>query len=261
MSRLSKKFKELSGRGEKALVPYITCGDGGAEITVEAGIRMAEAGADVLELGVPFNDPVADGPVIQDAMERALKAGMTPPGVLDAAGRIRDRSDIPIVIMTYYNPIYAYGPERFCRDAADKGVDGILVVDLPADTADEFRPLAVARGLDMIFLLTPVSGPERIAITLERAGGFVYFVSVTGVTGARDQLPAELPGQVKEVKSKTDLPVCVGFGVKGQESAKKVAGFCDGVVVGSAIVKAMNESERPAQTAAEIARNLKDAIR
>jgi tryptophan synthase alpha chain len=230
LSRLAERFKQVKRRGEKGLIVYITCGDGGADVSVESSIRMAEAGADVLELGVPFNDPVADGPVIQ-------------------------------VVMSYYNPIYAYGAEQFCKDAAARGVDGILVVDLPADSADELLPLAGASGLDMIFLLTPVSGPDRITLTLERASGFIYFVSVTGVTGARDMLPAELADQVRKVKAGTDLPVCVGFGVAGPDSAKKVASFCDGVVVGSAIVKAMHEAEEPAETAGSMVRGLKEALR
>ena len=236
MSGLAEKFRELREKDEKAFVAYLTCGDGGAAVTVEAACRMADAGADVIELGVPFSDPVADGPVIQRACERALEGGMSLPKALDVAEKIRRRSDVPLVIFGYYNPILAYG-------------------------AEELLPYIRENDLDMIFLLTPVSGPERIELALKAASGFLYFVSVTGVTGMRKELPPELREQVAAVKARTELPVCVGFGVSSPEMAKELSSFSDGVVVGSAIVKAMEASSDPPRAAAELVRSLKEAMR
>ena len=260
MSGLAEKFRELREKDEKAFVAYLTCGDGGAAVTVEAACRMADAGADVIELGVPFSDPVADGPVIQRACERALAGGMSLPRALDVAGEIRRRSDVPLVFFGYYNPVLAYEPEEFCRDARMRGADGLLVVDLPPEEAGELLPYIRENDLDMIFLLTPVSGPERIELALKAASGFLYFVSVTGVTGMRNELPPELREQVAAVKARTELPVCVGFGVSGPEMAKELSSFSDGVVVGSAIVKVMEASSDPPRAAADLVHSLKEAM-
>lgn len=260
MGRLGERFRALREKGEKAFVAYLTCGDGGEARTVEAACRMAEAGADVIELGVPFSEPVADGPVIQRACERALAGGMSLSKALDVAREIRQRSEVPLVLFGYYNPVLAYGPEKFCRELDARGADGLLAVDLPPEEANELLPYVRENGLDMIFLLTPVSGPGRTDLVLKVASGFVYFVSVTGVTGMRKDLPAELRGQVAAVKAKTELPVCVGFGVSGPEMARKLSSFSDGVVVGSAIVRAMENSSDPPRAAAELVRSLKGAM-
>ncbi|GFO61274.1 tryptophan synthase alpha chain [Geomonas silvestris] len=237
MSRIEKKFAELKGRGEKALVTFITAGDPDLATTEEVVLELERAGCDLIELGVPFSDPMADGPTIQLSSERALAAGTTLPGILEMVARLRSRTQIPIVLMGYFNPIFAYGAERFAADAVKAGVDGLLVVDLPPEEAAELQVATDANGLDFIFLLTPTSDPSRVATVSRLGRGFIYYVSVAGVTGARSQVADTLADRVASVRSELELPMVVGFGISTPEQAAQVASVADGVVVGSALVK------------------------
>lgn len=237
MSRLTDCFSALAGQNGKALVTFITAGDPDLP-TTEAMIHLLEqAGADIIELGMPFSDPMADGPTIQLSSERALASGTTLPGILDTVRSVRKTSAIPIILMGYLNPVHAYGYERFCCDAAQAGVDGVLLVDMPPEEAGPFLKHADAHGLDMIFLLTPTSTDERIETVARLGRGFVYYVTVTGVTGARQDVSATLAGELARARSMVAVPIVAGFGISTPGQAADVARLADGVVVGSAIVK------------------------
>ncbi|HIJ95584.1 MAG TPA: tryptophan synthase subunit alpha [Desulfuromonadales bacterium] len=237
MSRLDTCFTELRSRQSKALVTFITAGDPDLATTEEMVILLEEAGADVIELGVPFSDPMADGPTIQLSSERALVAGTTLSNILASVTNIRARTQIPIIVMGYLNPIYAYGYDRFCRDASEAGIDGVLLVDMPPEEAQELLPSARAHGLDIIFLLTPTSDATRISTVASLGRGFVYYVTVTGVTGARQVVSESLASELTAIMQQVSLPVMAGFGISTPEQAAEVAGLADGVVVGSALVK------------------------
>ncbi|HET6422026.1 MAG TPA: tryptophan synthase subunit alpha [Geobacteraceae bacterium] len=239
MNRISKTFKKLGEKGEKALVTFITAGDPDMASTAEMITELEKAGADVIELGMPFSDPMADGPTIQLSSERALAAGATLPGILDAVKSARRDTDIPIILMGYYNPIFLYGMERFAEDAAAAGVDGVLLVDLPPEEseAEGFTRTARKHGLDVIFLLAPTSGDDRIEKVIRLGRGFLYYVSVTGVTGARKDVSSSLREEVSKIRERSTLPVVVGFGISDPDQAGEVALISDGVVVGSALVK------------------------
>ncbi len=238
-NRISRTFGELREKGEKALVTFITAGDPDLETTAAVIKELETAGADIIELGMPFSDPMADGPTIQLSSERALAAGTTLPGILETVKNVRRNSEIPIILMGYYNPIFLYGVERFTRDAVEAGVDGVLLVDLPPEEseAEGFSEIAAKCGLDIIFLLAPTSGDERIEKVLGLGRGFLYYVSVTGVTGARKDVSASLRREVENIREKSRVPVVVGFGISDPSQAGTVASFADGVVVGSALVK------------------------
>ncbi len=237
MNRIEKKFRELNDKGRTALVTYITAGDPSIEMTPDIVLKLEESGADIIELGVPFSDPMADGPVIQLASERALKSGTTLKSVLESVKSIRKHSDIPIILFGYYNPFLSYGLEKFSSDAAEAGADGVLVVDLPPEEAPEFKVHADKAGLNLIFLLAPTSTHERVNLIAEHASGFVYLVSVTGVTGGRTQVDGSLDSLCSEIKKTTRLPVGVGFGISSPEQVESISSFADAVIVGSAIVR------------------------
>ncbi|MFO7578228.1 MAG: tryptophan synthase subunit alpha [Pelovirga sp.] len=237
MSRLATTFAALQQRGEPALIPFITAGDPTPELTVELIRTLAGAGADVIELGIPFSDPMADGPTIQASSERALAAGTTLPKVLQIVAAARTGLDLPLVLMGYYNPVYRYGVERFARDAVAAGVDALLLVDLPPEEADEIRPALDAAGLTLITLLAPTTPPARTRRLAAAAGGYIYYVSMTGVTGTQAVSPAAIRVAVEELKGLTDVPVAVGFGITTAADARAVGAFADGVVVGSALVR------------------------
>jgi tryptophan synthase alpha chain len=242
MSRIEAKFAELSRRGETALIPFVTAGDPDAETTLEILRILEQSGADCIELGVPFSDPMADGPTIQRASERALKKGTSLPRVLEIARRLRRTSEIPLILFGYYNPFFRYGLGRFTRDAKAAGVDAILCVDLPPEESGELTRWTVARGLDAIFLLSPTSGEERIRLVARTGGGFIYYVSVTGVTGARQRFHNHLREQVARVRRYTSLPVGVGFGISTPAQAAWIASFADAAVVGSALIEVMERA-------------------
>lgn len=237
MSRIAGAFAELKRNGKKALVTFITAGDPDLAATEELIPLLAESGADIIELGVPFSDPMADGPTIQLSSERALAAGTTLPKILATVKSVRALTQVPIVLMGYFNPILSYGLERFAADAAAAGVDGVLLVDLPPEEAGEFKACADRHGIDVIFLLTPTSDATRIRTVARQARGFIYYVSVTGVTGVRSGVEESVAGNVATIKARITVPVAVGFGIATPEQAARVADVADGVVVGSAIVK------------------------
>jgi tryptophan synthase alpha chain len=233
--RVGRAFASLRRRGQAGFVPFVTFGDPEPDLTLPVLESLVRAGADLIELGVPFSDPMADGPVLQRAAERALAAGATLRGCLDTVADFRRVSDVPIVLFGYYNPIFRYGLERFASDARAAGVDGILCVDLPPEESAELDRASRAGGLDLIYVLAPTSTLARMRRVLSRARGFVYFVAVTGVTGVRAELPENLERLVSSVKRLTSLPLGVGFGISTPEQAARVATFADAVIVGSAI--------------------------
>jgi tryptophan synthase alpha chain len=237
MSRIADKFNDLGAKGEKALITFITAGDPDLAATADSILELESAGADIIELGVPFSDPMADGPTIQKSSERALAAGTTLPGILAMVKEVRRKTRIPIVLMGYYNPVFSYGTEKFVADAAAAGVDGVLLVDLPPEEAGEFKAAAASAGLDLISLLTPTSDDKRIELVAGLGSGFIYYVSVTGVTGVRQSVAASMSGNVAAIRKRISLPVAVGFGISSSAQAADVARDADGVVVGSAIVK------------------------
>ena len=243
MSRITETFKVLESKDEKALITFITAGDPDLDVTRDCILAMEKGGADIVELGVPFSDPMADGPTIQKSSERALLAGTTLPKILAMVKSVRSSSSIPLLLMGYYNPIFRYGPAQFVADAADAGLDGVLIVDLPPEEAQEFRNLALAVGIDLISLLTPTSNAERMKKVARQGSGFIYYVSVTGVTGARASVAVSVHEKVEEIRSLSSLPVAVGFGVSDPCQAASVARMADGVVVGSAIVKLFEQFE------------------
>ena len=241
MSRIAAKFSELAKKKGKALVTFITAGDPDLETTETLILEMEKSGADLIELGVPFSDPMADGPTIQLSSERALSAGTTLPKILTMVKSVRGRTEIPIILMGYYNPIFLYGVERFVVDAAAAGVDGVLLVDLPPEEAEEFKAAADRQGLNVIFLLTPTSDDTRIGKVARLGSGFIYYVSVTGVTGARANVAETVFADVEKIRERLTLPLVVGFGISDPAQAGRVAAVADGVVVGSALVKLFEE--------------------
>lgn len=237
MSRLAGCLSALENRHSKALVTFITAGDPDLQKTEEMIYLLEDAGADIIELGVPFSDPMADGPTIQLSSERALASGTTLRAVLDVVSKVRARSQIPIILMGYLNPVHSYGYDIFCLDAAKAGVDGILIVDMPPEESSELLTPARHHGIDVIFLLTPTSDAARITSVNKLGSGFVYYVTVTGVTGARISVSSTLAQELLQVKQSITLPVMAGFGISTPEQAAEVGLLADGVVVGSAIVK------------------------
>ncbi len=245
MTRIDKVFRQLKEKGEKALIPFITAGDPDIETSRLLALEIAARGADLLELGIPFSDPLADGPTIQAASSRALKTGVHFTDVLALAGGIRRETEIPLILMGYYNPILKYGLEKAARDAAQQGVDGFIIPDLPPEEAESWRAAAKGAGICTIFLAAPTSGPERLKTLGHLTRGFLYYVSVTGITGARTELPRELLRELDEVRGLVKCPVAVGFGIGTPEQVKGLAPHVDGVVVGSAIVNRVAQLKGP----------------
>jgi tryptophan synthase alpha chain len=235
--RLAATFAFLRERGERALVPYFTAGDPSLADTAKLVREAARRGADIVELGVPFSDPLADGPVIQRATQRALAAGVTLPRVLELVRELRAETTIPLVLLTYYNPLLAFGLKAFCLTAVECGVDGVIVADLPPEESGPLSSLAGPAGLDLIHLVAPTSTPERMRRIARASSGFLYMVSLTGVTGARAELPAELSQHLRTLRGITTKPICVGFGIGTPAQAGAVGQAADGVIVGSAIVQ------------------------
>lgn len=263
MNRIDRAFAELRQRGDKALVCFLTSGDPDFGTTEKLVKRIAESGADIIEIGVPFSDPLADGPSIQSASFRALEAGATVRGVLDNVRNIRRICEAPIVLMTYFNPVQHYGVEKFAADAAQAGADGVIVTDLPPEEAGDWKTAADAAGLATVFLLAPTSTKDRIELAAKMASGFIYCVTRTGVTGARDEVPAELKDLVETIKAATGLPVIVGFGISKPEHVRQVTRFADGAVVGSALVDIIAEhagSSDLLQVAGDFVRSLKGGV-
>lgn len=263
-SRIGRRLQALREAGQKTLVVYLAAGDPDPETSFALIQAVSAAGADLVELGLPFSDPLADGPVIQAATVRALRAGTTPQRVLDLVARIRAAgNEVPLAIMTYVNPLLRMGYARFCQAAAGAGLDGLIVPDLPHEEAAELRVAAREQGIDLIPLVAPTSPPERVAAIAREASGFIYCVSLTGVTGARESLSERFVPLVAEVRKQTDLPVAVGFGISNPEQAARVAQVADAVIVGSALVQLCGQGLPRAELlarAADFVRDLKAGL-
>ncbi len=263
MSRIDTLFEGLRKEGKKALIPFITAGDPSLETTKKMVARIADSGADMIELGVPFSDPLADGPVIQKSALRSLNNGTTLKKIIGLVKEIRKENSVPLVLMSSYNPVFVYGVEAFCRDAAKAGVDGVIIPDLPPEEAEDLTNYAGQYGIDTIFLLAPTSCRARIKMISEKDRGFLYYVSMTGVTGSRLTAINEIQEKLEEIRSITDKPLCVGFGISNPEQAKEVAAISDGVIVGAAIVRMVEkfgEEEGLLDKVGELVRSLKSAI-
>ncbi|WHZ21830.1 MAG: Tryptophan synthase alpha chain [Nitrospira sp.] len=263
MNRLDQTFNRLKAKGEKALITYIMAGDPSLQETEQLVLGLERAGADVIELGVPFSDPIADGPVIQKAAERGLRSGTSLRKILESVRRLRTSTEIPIVLMAYYNNIHAFGEAEFCRQAAEAGVDGLIVPDMPPDEAGPLRDPAEAAGLHLIFLLAPTSTASRRAYVAKESGGFVYYVSLTGITGAKLNDMAGVRDNVAKIRKQTKTPVAVGFGVATPDDAASVAEIADAVIVGSAIVRLVEthgQDGRFIQETGSFVRSLKTAM-
>jgi tryptophan synthase alpha chain len=237
MSRIAQVFANLKKAGRPGLIPFVTAGDPDLATSAELVLTLAAAGADLVELGFPFSDPMADGPTIQASSERALAAGASLAGVLQLVAEVRRQSQVPLVLMGYFNPVYRYGVERFAVDAAAAGVDGLLLVDLPPEEADEILPALQQSGIDLITLLAPTTPPERMKRLAELGSGYLYYVSMTGVTGSKKLDPEEIRQAVTEVRRLSPIPVGVGFGITTAADAATVGNYADAVVVGSALVQ------------------------
>ncbi|MEW5921881.1 MAG: tryptophan synthase subunit alpha [Bacillota bacterium] len=257
MTRIASTF---AGKKDKALIAFITVGYPTLEATLEAVPLLERCGVDMVELGIPFSDPLADGITIRQASFQALQNGITPAACLDAARLIRRKSNLPLLFMTYYNPVLTCGPELFCAEAARAGIDGMIIPDLPLEEAGIFETSACAHNLDLIYLLAPNSSEERIRLTAQRARGFIYLVSVTGLTGMRQELPPGLDEFVARVGRLTGKPLCVGFGISAPEQAAKLSASVDGVIVGSSIVHLMGSLQDWQPAVAEYVSSLKKAI-
>jgi len=263
-NRIDARFAACRAANRKALVVYVTAGDPNLQVTEQLIPALAAAGADIIEVGVPFSDPMADGPVIQAASQRALKAGTNLAGILAMGERLRPQLDVPLVLFSYYNVLLQYGVEKLAEQSAQAGIDGWLVVDVPDEEAAEIEPSLRSRNLHRIVLLAPTTPPARAQHLLRDAGGFVYYITVTGVTGVRDRVADDLAANLSQAKQLTALPVCAGFGVSTPDMAKAVAAHADGVVVGSALVKLIADEPDPrlaVAKAADFVRSLAAALR
>jgi tryptophan synthase alpha chain len=264
LSRIAERFEELRRAGELGLVAYLTAGDPSLDATERIAAALAEAGADVIELGVPFSDPLADGPTIQRASERALRGGTTLDCVMALAARLRARMETPLVLFSYFNPVLQMGLENFAAKAADSGADGALITDLTPEESDDYLRAMRARRLDTIYLAAPTSTGERLARISSVCSGFLYLISRTGVTGARDSLPEDLPALARRVRAATSMPVAVGFGISLPGHVSLLGGIADAAVVGSAIVAEIERAgnvEAAAAAAGALVRRLKEAAR
>jgi tryptophan synthase alpha chain len=263
MNRIENKWKELKRKGLKAFIAFVTAGDPSLEETYKLVLEMEKQGADIVELGIPFSDPIADGPVIQTSSQRALEKGVNLNKIFHLVKELRKKTDVPLVFLSYYNPIFHYGVERFVEDAVQSGVDGVIVADLPPEEAQEIKIFSFKEGLDTIFLAAPTSSTERLHKVAEASTGFIYCVSVAGVTGVRNSLAQSLKQRVESIKKITDKPVAVGFGVSSTKTAEWVASFADGVIVGSAIVKVVQDNlknKEMVNKVGKLAKNLAIAI-
>lgn len=256
MSRITSVFSQ----GHKSLIAYITVGYPSIETTLKVVPLLAQSGADIVELGIPFSDPLADGATIQKASFHALQNGVTPKVCLEVAQQLNQMVEIPLVFMTYFNPVFSYGLEEFCSACTSSGIDGLIIPDLPPEESSELETITQRQELDLIYLLAPTSTEERINLVAERSRGFIYLVSVTGVTGARDRLPANLEVFVDRVKQIAKQPLCVGFGISTPEQAKRVARIANGVIVGSRIIQLMEAEDNFMSTVGNFIKELRQAL-
>ena len=264
MNRIEKRFKELKRSAKKAFIVYITTGDPNMKSTEDLILALDKSGVDVIELGVPFSDPIADGPTIQAASERALRNKVNIRSILKLVKKVRRKTDIPIALMTYYNPVYRFGVKDFVLSAKGSGVDGVIIPDLPPEEAEELMRYSRKNDFSSIFLLSPTSSRERIGLVGKASRGFVYYVSLTGVTGARKKLSPEIVTDVRRIKKAVKKPVCVGFGVSTPAQARTIARIADGVIVGSAVIKVVEKnlaSKRLAHKVGDFVRPIARAVK
>ncbi len=257
MNRIEALFKNAKN---KVLIPYVTVGYPDVETTLRVVPLLVKNGADMIELGIPFSDPLADGVTIQRASFKALQNHVTTSSCLEVADKLRQRVNAPLVFMSYYNPLFKYGLERFCRDCAKAGIDGLIIPDLPPEEGSALEKIAQNNNIDVIYLLAPTSTPERIRLVAEHSSGFIYLVSVTGVTGARQELPTTLSGFISRVRKFTDKPLCVGFGIATPEQARQVTQVADGAIVGSRLIQLI-EQDPTLKQVGNLIREMKQAIR
>ncbi len=264
MNRIVERFSRLKREGKKGFVVYIGAGDPNLESTRQLGLAFDKAGVDILELGVPFSDPLADGLVNQLAAQRGLESGTTPPKVLETVASIRKESQIPIVLYIYFNLVHKVGMEKFINDAAKAGVDGLLVLDLPPEESESYEALMHKAGLCNIYLVAPTTPDERIELIVKRGAGFIYYVSREGVTGMQQKISDTISSMTAKIRAHTDLPVAIGFGISNPEQAKTVAQYAEAIVVGSAVVNqiaANGKSPKLITTVSEFVRSLADSVR
>ena len=260
MNRIDKKFQELKKTNSKAFIAYITAGDPSLKATKKLALALEKSGVDILELGIPFSDPLADGPTIQAASFRALQKGSSLKKIFSSVSDLRKKTDMPIVFMTYYNPVLKYGLANFFKSCKTSGVDGVIVPDLPVEEAGELISLARKSKVATIFLAAPTSTRNSIKRIAKNSTGFIYYVSLTGVTGARSRLPADLISKVRLIKSMTKKPLAVGFGVSNAAQARKISRYSDGVIVGSAIVRIIGEKRNTLSRVSKFSKKLAKAI-
>jgi len=256
LSRIASVFSQAN---RTALIPYITVGYPNITTTQNVVPLLTSNGCDIIELGIPFSDPLADGATIQRASYEALRQGVTPHLCLEVAQELRQQVEIPLVFMTYYNPVLKFGLEQFCSKCAKVGIDGLIIPDLPPEEGQELEKSTRSHGLDLVYLLSPASTEERIRLVADKASGFIYLVSLTGVTGARDDLPRELEGFVARVRKRTEKPLCVGFGVSTPDQARRIAKVADGVIVGSRLIQLLDE-DKSLKNACSFIKCLREAL-
>ena len=263
MNRIKSCFEKMKAENRKALVVFITAGDPDLDSTKDFLEVIDDSGADIIELGVPFSDPLADGPIIQASALRALKSGTTLKKIISLVKEIRKARNLPIVLMASFNPIFVYGEKKFVEDAVSAGVDGVIVPDLPPEESVKLSAYAQEKGLDVIHLLAPTSPDERIRMVAENCRGFIYYISLTGTTGVRTQLASGIRDKVESIKLKSNLPVLIGFGISNPDLAREAAEFSDGVIVGSAVVSLIEKNSDPIQRnkkLAEFVCSIKEAV-
>ena len=261
IAHIQSVFQQIKNQGRSALMPYFTLGYPNQEQSLAILTEIAQSGADLIELGVPFSDPLADGPTIQHSTQVALQQGASLARCLEMTAELRARGvHQPLILMGYYNPILAFGVERFVEQAARCGADGFIVPDLPPEEAGALQAACQTHNLALIYLLAPTSTPERIALTARQASGFIYLVSLTGVTGARQELDQGLQAFIQRVRAASDLPLAVGFGISSPHLAARVAGLADGVIVGSALINAVDNSQDPIRAAGTFIASLRQAV-
>ncbi|MDD4923523.1 MAG: tryptophan synthase subunit alpha [Dehalococcoidales bacterium] len=240
MNRIDAVFNK---KGHKALIAYVTVGYPSIEATMKIVPLLADSCCDIIELGIPFSDPMADGATIQHASYCALQNGITPKKCLDMVKELRKKTDVPLVFMTYYNPVYNYGLDKFCKDSIASGIDGLIIPDLTPDEGGELEYITGKQGMDLIYLLSPTSTKERIELVARKSRGFIYMVSLTGVTGTRDNMKLDIDNFIADVRKATANPLCVGFGISTPEQARQVSRLADGVIIGSQIIKLMEKDD------------------
>jgi tryptophan synthase alpha chain len=243
VNRIDKKFKELKKEGKSAFIAYVTCGDPDLETSQKIIKKLIGIGADIIELGMPFSDPLADGPTIQEASEVALANKVTLDRVLQVARNLRKTTEIPLCLMSYYNPIFHYGIRTFLSKAKENGIDGLIIPDLPPDESSQIEMFARSRQLATIYFIAPTSSPKRVRNAIRHSQGFIYYLSLAGVTGARDTLPQVIKKDIKKIKKLTKKPVCVGFGISNPKQVRDICQVADGVIVGSAIINKIHQAQ------------------